>query len=188
MLRLHLVPDGVSRLHAGCHVVFQPHSIKTLPHRSGKFLIHRVAVLGGSCYLLVDFLVDFGVLIFEAKVFKLGLYCEKPKAVRKRRIYVERFTGNLILLAGQHRAECAHIVEAVSHLDEDNANIVVHRQQQLAEVLSLCRSTVTEDSTRNLGETIYYLCYLLAKLRLNVLNRVVGILNHIVKQRGTYRG
>ena len=145
-------------------------------------------MLGSSCYLLVDLLVDFGVLIFETEVFELGLDCKKPQAMGKRCIYVERFAGNLILLAGQHRAECAHIVKAVGHLDEDNANVVVHRQQELAEVLGLCRSTVTEDSTRNLGETIYYLCYLLAKLRLNVLNRVVGILNHIVKQRGTYRG
>ena len=73
-------------------------------------------------------------------------------------------------------------MQAVGHLDEYHTNVVVHRQQQLAEVLSLRRCTVAEDSSRNFRQSVDNLRYLLAKLRFDVLYRLVGVLYHIMKQ------
>ena len=52
--------------------------------------------------------------------------------------------GNLILLVLRLGTECAHIVQAVSNLDEHNAYIVGHGKQQFAEVLCLFRDLITE--------------------------------------------
>ena len=43
--------------------------------------------------------------------------------------------------------ERTHIVQAVGNLDEDDADILRHGQEQLLEVLGLRRSLITEDAT-----------------------------------------
>ena len=69
----------------------------------------------------------------------------------QRRVDIERFAGNFVLLAGKHGAEGAHIVQAVGHFDEDYPNVLGHGEQQPAEILGLCRGLVTEDTSRYFG-------------------------------------
>ena len=69
------------------------------------------------------------MFVFEAQVFQLGLYLIEPLTVGQRSVNIERFTRNLILLVGQHRTECAHIVQTVGYLDKDNPDIIRHGKQ-----------------------------------------------------------
>ena len=44
----------------------------------------------------------------------------------QRRVEVERLAGYLVLLGGEHGAERAHVVQTVSQLNEDHADIAAH--------------------------------------------------------------
>ena len=79
-------------------------------------------------------------------------------------------------------------MQAVGHLDEHHAHVLAHGEQQLAEVLGLYRRLVAKDATRDFGEAVNDARDFLAKLRLDVLDRVVGVLDHIVQQRGADAG
>ena len=122
------------------------------------------------------------MVILETQVFELGLDGIQAQAVGQRRIDVERFARNLVLLVGRHRRQGAHVVQAVGHLDEHHADVLAHGEQQFAEVLGLQRGLVTEDAARDLGQTVHDAGDFLAELGLDVLDSVVGVLNHIVQQ------
>ena len=106
----------------------------------------------------------------------------------QRSVDVERFAGNLVLLAGEHGAEGAHVVQAVGHLDEDDADVFRHGEQQPAEVLGLGRCLVAEDTARNLGEPVDNRGYLFAEVVFDVFDRILRVFDHVVEQSGAYRG
>ena len=93
----------------------------------------------------------------------------------------------LYCFVGSHGAECAHIVQSVGHFYQHHAYILAHGQQQLAEILSLSRCSVAENTARNFGEALHQLGYLRPEMALDILYRVVGIFHHIMKQRSTNR-
>ncbi len=116
------------------------------------------------------------------------LMANSPRRWARGGVDVERLPGDFVLLVGGHRAEGAHIVEAVGHLDEHHAYILRHRQEELAEVLGLGRRLVAEDAAGDFGEPGHDLGDLLAEVLLDVLDGVVGVLDHVVEQRGADRG
>ena len=79
-------------------------------------------------------------------------------------------------------------MQSVAYLDDDHTDIIAHGEQQLLEVLGLCRCLFAEDTTTDLGESVDNLCYLGTKDVLDVFNGIVGVLNHIVQQCGTDTG
>ena len=79
-------------------------------------------------HLALDLCIGLRVLVAEAEVFQLGLNGEEPKAVGQRCVEEGGFTCDLKLLVRLHRAERAHIVQAVGDLDEDHAGIITDGQ------------------------------------------------------------
>ena len=73
-------------------------------------------------------------------------------------------------------------MQSVAYLDEDNADVITHGKQQFLEVLSLCRSPISEDTTADLGQSVYDLSNLFAKDVLYIFNGIVGIFNDIMEQ------
>ena len=97
-------------------------------------------------------------------------------------IKVKRLTGYLELLRGQHGTQSTHVVETVGYLDQDHPDIVAHRQQQLTEILCLRRRLFAEDTAGYLRQAIHDLGDLLAEHVLNILDRIFGILHHVVQK------
>ena len=188
VLGLHLLPYRVAVFDPGLELILEAHLVETLANGRGKAGKHLLVVGRRFLDLLVDGLVGLGVLILEAQVLELGLDGKQAQAVGQRGVDVECLAGYLVLLVGRHRGQGAHVVQAVGHLDEYHAYVGAHREQQLPEVLGLRRGMGAEDAARYLGEPLHNLGYLLAKLGLDVLDGVVGVLYHVVKQRGAYRG
>ena len=62
------------------------------------------------------------------------------------------------------------------------SDVVAHGEQQLSEVLGLCRCLVAEDAARYFGQSVHYLGYLLSEDVLQVFHGVVGVFHHIVEQ------
>ena len=57
--------------------------------------------------------------------------------MRERRVDLPCLQGDATLLGGRQRVERAHIVQTVAQLDEDDASVPRHGDEQLAEVLGL---------------------------------------------------
>ena len=122
------------------------------------------------------------MFILETQVLKFRLDLVESKTVSQRSVYVECLTCNLVLLACLHALKRAHIVKAVSYLDQNDAYVIIHGEQQFLEVLSLGRCLVTEYAACNLGQAIDYLGYLGAEYVLYVISGVVCVLYHIMQK------
>ena len=99
----------------------------------------------------------------------------------ERCVYVECFASYLVLLVGCHGAEGAHVVQAVSHLYEHDANVLAHGEEELAEVFCLRGGFVAEYAAGYLGESAYEFGNLFAELLLDVLDGVVGVFDNVVQ-------
>ena len=64
----------------------------------------------------------------EGEVLQFRLYLIETQTVGQRGIDVKRLAGNLVLLVGRLRLQRAHVVKAVANLDEDDADVLAHRQ------------------------------------------------------------
>ena len=73
-------------------------------------------------------------------------------------------------------------MQAVTNLDEDDTDVVAHREQQLLEVLGLCRCLLAEDAAADFRQSIDYLSHLGTEDVLDILGSIVGILNNVVQQ------
>ena len=79
-------------------------------------------------------------------------------------------------------------MEAVGDFDEDDADVVAHRQQQLLERLGLDGGLLAEDAARDFGEPVDDFGYLGAEDVAQVLGGVVGVFDDVVEERGADAG
>ncbi len=188
MFLLHLVVYAVRALDAGFDLIFEAGGVELLAYRAHKLLDDAVAVVCALVDQRHYLLILARMLIAEGEVFEFLLYFEQAETVCQRRVYVQRLTGYLVLLLGAHRAEGAHVVEAVGHLDEHHADVGRHGQEQLAEILGLQRGLVAEYPSRNFRQPLHYVGYLVSESGCDVVPRIVGVLDHVVEQRGADGG
>ena len=78
----------------------------------------------------------------------------------------------------------AHIVQAVGQLNQDDADIVDHREDHLAQVLGLLLFPAGEVNGTDLGDSLDDVCYLFAELFADIHDRDRSIFHRIVKQSG----
>ena len=76
-------------------------------------------------------------------------------------------------------------MKAVGNLDEDDADVVAHGEENLLERLCLHRGAVTKEATRHLGDAFHDVGHFLAEEIGHVFAGVVGVFDHIVEQGGT---
>ena len=127
------------------------------------------------------------MFVFEAKVFQFCFDTVQSQTVGKRCIDVECFSGNFVLFARKHGAQCTHVVQAVGYLDKNHPDVIVHGKQQLLEVFCLSRCTVTKNSSGYFSQSVYNLGYFAAKQVFDIFYGIVGIFYHIVQEGRTYR-
>ena len=92
------------------------------------------------------------------------------------------FSGYLVLLGRRHRPQCAHVVQAVGYLDQNNTDIVRHGKQQFPEILGLSRNIFTKHATRYFCQPVYNLSYFLTKENFYIFYCIFGIFYHVVQQ------
>lgn len=154
----------------------------------GEVLEYFLPVSLARCDVVLYLGVGFGVLVFETEVFEFGLDGKEAETVGQRRVDVERFAGNFVLFAGQHRAQGAHVVQTVGHLHQNDTDIFRHRKQQLPEILGLCRSLVAKDTSRYFGQPRYNHGDFLAEEVLDVFDGIFGVFDHVVQEGRTDGG
>ena len=107
--------------------------------------------------------------------------------MRDRRVDLEGLLGLLDLLLLRHRADRAHVVQAVGELDQDDPDVRGHRDHHLAVVLGLRLVARLERDAGELGDAVDEAGDLLAECSLHLLQRGGGVLDGVVQQRGAQR-
>ncbi len=142
------------------------------------------ALLGDEA---LDLVVLAGVQRLEGQVLELPLDRVDAEAVRDRRVDVERLPRLLDLLLLRHRADRAHVVQAIGELDQDDPDVRGHRDHHLAVVLGLRLVARLERKPGQLRDAVDESGDLLAERLLHLLQRGARVLDRVVQQRGAQR-
>ena len=97
---------------------------------------------------------------------------------------LERLTGDATLLLGAQGTEGTHVVEAVGQLDDDDADVLGHRQHHLLEVLGLGDGLVLEGDLGQLRDAIHQQGDGFAELACQCLEGHAGVFDDIVQHGG----
>ena len=90
-----------------------------------------------------------------------------------------------LLLVARHVAERPHVVQPVGELDDQDADVAGHRDDHLADGLRLGGGTVLD--LVQLGDAVDEGRDVLAELAAQLVQRVGGVLDGVVQQRGADR-
>ena len=121
----------------------------------------------------------------EGQVLQLPLDRGHAQPVRQRRHHLERLARLLGLLLRGQEAHRAHVVQPVGQLDDQHPRVPRHRDDHLADRLGLGR--VAELDLLQLRDAVDEVGHLVAELRAQAVQRVVGVLDGVVQQRGDER-
>ena len=188
MLVLHLVPDGIRALNTGFDLVFYAQLIEFFTDRGGKLCKEIVALGFCICKFMLYVGIFLRMVVFETEILQLRLDLIQSQAVSQWSIDIERFSGNLVLFICRLGSEGTHVVQTVADLDEDDTDIIAHGEQEFLEVFSLRRSLISKDTTADLGQSIYNLCYFSTEDIGDVFYCIVSIFHHVMEQGCTDTG
>ncbi len=126
-----------------------------------------------------------GLQFGEREVFQLLAHVLHADASGERRVDIDRLLRDAAALLGiGNEAQRAHVVQAVGELHQQHADIVRHRQHQLAEVFRLLGALAEEFELRQLGHAIDQARDLVPEILPHVLERRQRVLDGVVQQRG----
>ena len=128
--------------------------------------------------------VSFRIEHAERKIFEFFPHLLHAHAAGERRIDVERLLGDAAARGGRHEFERSHVVQAVGQLDQENADVVGDRQQQLAQVFGLLGLARHQFQPFQLGEPFHQGADLVAEDMIDFGAGGLGILDGVVQQCG----
>ena len=120
--------------------------------------------------------------MLNSKVLELLLYGSDTESVSNRRINFECFARFIELFKLGLGVDSSHIMKSVAKLDDNNANILRHRNKHFSDVFSLELFLRNVIDFSELCNSVNKHCYRFAEIALYVIYRKVGILDRIVKQ------
>src|SRR6266508_970613 len=129
-------------------------------------------------------LVRLWLEVAERQLLELVLDLAHAQAVRDGRIDVAGFLCNHDPPLLRQMVERPHVVQPVGELDEDDADVVDHRQEHLAEVLRLPFLAGRKRNRADLGHALDDVRDLLTEELFNPLNRRERVFDDIVEEPG----
>ena len=152
--------------------------------RPGQLLDDALGVLPLALDLGAQRLVRLRLEVLERELLELVLDLAHPEAVGDRRVDVERLLGDLDAALLRQVVQRPHVVQAIGELDEDDADVVHHRQQHLAEVLGLALLARRERDGADLGDPFDDVGDFGAEQLGNALGGGQRVLDDVVQQAG----
>lgn len=151
--------------------------------RIGELANQRFAFAALLRDLFRERLVLLGLDVLEREVLQLPPQLRHTEAMRERRIEVTSLLRDALSLLGRQPIERPHVVQTVGELDDDDAQILRDREQQLAIALDLTLLRRTAGGQlRDLRQTVDDRGDLLPELRFDVGEREVRVLDDVVQQ------
>ena len=149
---------------------------------------HIVQLLLAQRCPLGDHLLDLGVALRvqhrEREVFELPLHVTDAEPVRERRVDVDGLLRDALLLLLRKRRDRAHVVQPVGELDQQDADVLRHRDEHLAHRRGLLRFAGRELQAFDLGDAVDDRRDLDAEGFLDALLGELGVFDRVVQQRG----
>ena len=183
-LAAHLLVDAVEVLRPAGELGLDARRLEGLVQ-----LVHgsphvRLAGLAMALELAGELPVGIRVEHLEGEVLELPLDLPDAQALCERRVDLGRLAGDALLLGGRQRPERAHVVEPVGQLDEDDADVLGHGQEHLADVLGLLLLVAQGAELTQLGDAAHEPADIRPEACLDVGERVLGVLGDVVQERG----
>ena len=133
----HLRIDTVARFFASQNTSLDIGSHKHVLGVFENFFKGGFTVLACSDEFFIKNGVTTWMIIFQAKFLQFSETVVDAQVVRHWNVDVQCFFGNATTLFRAHHTECAHIVQAVSKLDEYDADVFTHRKKHLFKAFGL---------------------------------------------------
>ncbi len=131
----------------------------------------------------IDHRIGLRIERLEREVLELLAHLLHTHAAGERRIDVERLLGDAAARGRRHEFQRAHVVQAVGELDQQHADVVGDRQQQLAQVLGLLGLARHQFEPLQLGQALDQRADLVAEHLVDLGARRLGVLDGVVQQR-----
>ena len=151
----HLGPDRKRLLAPAEDMRGQPVVLQVFGELAFDFADQVAVAVGQRIQPLHHHLMRFGIEGAKRKVFEFFPHLLHAHAAGQRCIDVECFLGDPAARGGRHEFQRAHIVQAVGEFDQENADIVRYREQQLAQVLGLLGLARHQFQPLQLGEALH---------------------------------
>ena len=136
-LLAHLLVDREDRLLAAGDDGGDPGLGEAVADHVEQPVHHLAAVAARRLDRVGEHPVAHRVEMLEREVLQLEVQRVQAQPVGDRRVDVERLVRDPAPVRGRHRVERAHVVQPVGELDQDDADVLRHREQHLAEALRL---------------------------------------------------
>ena len=121
---------------------------------------------------------------FERQILQFAVHMVQPEPVGNRRVHFQRFGGDAHAAALAFRAQRPHIVQPVGQLDNDDAHVFGHSQNQLAETFGLLLGFVVVFQVFQFGQPVHHFGDGVAELFRHFAFGNVRVFQHIVHQPG----
>ena len=121
--------------------------------------------------------------MLERKLLQFEIKRVQSEAVGDRSVNVERLARDPFAMGRRHCIQRAHVVQAVGELDQDDADVLRHRQQHLAKIVGLRVFARLELDLVELGDAVHHVGDGLAERGFDLGLGDVGILHDIVEER-----
>ena len=180
----HLAIHAVERLLASDHARVEPLLMQALGHHDLDLLHQLLAVAARPPDRLRQDAVAHRIQGREAQILEFVLERIDAEPVGDRRIDVERLAGDAMAFVHRHDAQGAHVVQAIGELDEDDADIVDHRQHHLLEIRGLLLRARIETEMGQLAQAVDQAGDGLAEIGLDPFPRHARVLKDVMQQRG----
>ena len=137
-MRVQLLPNRVDSFDAAFDVDDWHLGVAHLPLDVRGNLVEKCLVRCAAFFKLRrDLSIVFGVKILERQIFQLAAQFSHSEPVGNRRVNVHRFLRDASPLVRTQEFKRAHVMQAIGELDKDDAHVVNHRQQHLANIFRL---------------------------------------------------
>ena len=181
---LDLLVNGVepldAPLHPGLDAVFPQLLDQSVFYAAQKLLALDAAGLHGRSHLLVAHRVG----VAKGQVLEFAAHLAHAQPVRQRSVDLLGLAGDGLPAVRLQVLQGAHVVQAVSQLDEHHAHVLHHGQQHLAHVFGLAVFAVGKLDFVDFGDALDDVGHLVAKLGLNFLISGGRVFNRVVQQAG----
>ena len=182
VLFLHLAPNGIGLLGPPEDFRFYSGLLKLYPHVTGNPLDYVPCLPLEGDETANDAGAALGIEHTKCEILQFLTHPLHPHAPGQRGIDIHGFARLLDLLVRPHRLDGAHVMQPVSQLDEDDAQILRHRHEQFAEVFRLFGLGRIQLQVCQLGDAVDEGGDLRTENRLHLSIGCFGVLYGVVQQ------
>ena len=186
-LALHLLVDGPIVLGTAVDLeTLQANAVELIGERLDGLGQIALANLARLSHHARDALVGVGLQVEEGQVLELPLNRAHAQAVSQGRIHVHGLASLKQAAVLTQGCKGAHVVQTVGKLNDNDADVLRHGEEHLAQRKGLLLVHAVDFDVGELGHAIDELGHRIAKQAGNIGKRGLGILNGIVQQRGAH--